>query len=186
MVPRTGATQIELSFGCRVPAPAGSLAAHHLAGTLLRERVHERLRRKLGASYGFRVSTGVIAGGSAHFHGQGAIDNAHAAQALTAFKEELAALVSAPPPADEMDRARWSRLLDYNVSYQSTQDITLALLGVRDVGLPRTSLDRYAADLLVVTPAAATELLRACAAGPVLMAVGDEKTARDAFAAAWP
>jgi zinc protease len=184
-ISRPAATQLELSFGCRLPAPVGSLAAHRLAATLLGDRVHERLRKKLGASYGFHTSTTALAGGSAHLRGQGAVDNAHASQAIGVLKEELAALAGGPPSAAEMDRARWSRILGYAVSHQSTESIVEALLDAREADLPRTSLDRYVEDLLKVSPEAVTDLLRTCAAGPVLVAVGDESTAQSACAVPW-
>lgn len=185
-VDRASATQLEIAFGCLLPPPKGSLATQDVAATLFQARIHDLLRRKLGASYGMRATAIPLRGGATHLALHGAVDNAHAQQAMAILRDALDALSSGPVDAAELDRARWARAIGYEVQFQATSDITTALLDAQTLGLTRASIDRYPGDALGVSAAAATSLFRVCAAAPKLIVTGKEDLARSAFNAAWP
>lgn len=185
MVPRPGATQLEITFGCAVPPPKGSLATLDVAARLLGMRLNDRLRRRLGASYGMSARTVALRGGATHLQGGGSIDNVHASKAMEILRDSIAEF-SKDPDAADLDRARWAKALGYAVSYSSVEDIGSAVLDARNLGLPLDAIDRYPADVLEVKGAQVAEIFRACAANPVVVAVGDAASGEAAFKAAWP
>lgn len=186
LIPREGATQLEIRFGCTVPPPNGSLAQLDVAGALLGARLNDRLRRRIGASYGFGARAVPLRGGATHIQGGGSIENAHAAKAMEEIRDALKDLSSGSAPAADLDRARWSRALAYAVSYPSVEDIASRILQTGTLGTRLTSIDEYPKKVLTVSADDVQTLFRACAATPVIVAVGAPSEGEKAFAAAWP
>lgn len=181
--PRPGGTQGEVRFGCRLPdVTSGAMAARHgLAAAVARTRLWDLLRDKLGATYGVRVHSTTLPGGTSWLEVGANVENAKLAAVLGELRKVLQDLSTTPVSADALGWARYERAAGVAKSQLSNGAFAGAVLARARLGLS-PDLAEVRGELESVTAQDLVADFKSClATQPTLSIVGEEAVARAAL-----
>jgi zinc protease len=188
---RPGATQVEVAFGCLLPAATAPTVTrrHAVLSAALSRRLAGTLRGELGVTYGFHSTARSIPGGTAWLEAKGAVDAAKLSAAVTGLRASLVRLAGSGAAGVSDAELSWAKVDVAGSLRPGTRTADLVQLIDRTVGagFPLGSLETAPEELAAVTLESIRADASAClASGPVLSFVGDEATIRPALEGAWP
>ena len=173
---RPGARQVELRFGCAVPAStpseraAADVLAHRLGG-----RIHRFARQMLGTSYGF-FGRATPRPGVIEIEVSGSVDLAGAAKVLALLRSEASNLGARALDPAELARSQWDAGLQASTRYEASSWLAPALARLRLAGYPADTLERYPQDLAALTPAGVQALAAECRKTAAIGLLGEQAT----------
>ena len=176
-VDRPGAERTEIRIGCGFQPDGGTrsgtdLVALKLLGARLRTKLTTLARTTLGGSDGF-------AGGAsfqlsaARLDVAGTVDGRALNPVLAAARSELVALEDLKVTEDELALLKWREAMGWNGRYATNAELAQALVWSRLAELPLDMLQKYADQLVALTPEDVTRVATACRKTAVLMLSGD-------------
>ena len=181
-VHRNGATQAEVTMGCRVPAGNSELrAANAVLAQLLSDRLNRKLREELGGSYGFGGGGGEYRGAAGYLRFSGDIDNKTLARAFQVLRGTWAVPASANFTATDLNKAQWDLERELRTAYLTTPDLARASVKQKMLGRDIAELDRYPTLIAATTLDSLATAWASCQKSVVMTAVGDEATVTKAF-----
>ncbi|MDQ3263983.1 MAG: insulinase family protein [Myxococcota bacterium] len=182
---RPGATQGQLSLGCRLPASAAGVAPEHLLMTqLAAEELRVMLREQLGATYGAQHQLDLGRGGAILARWSTTVENAKLEQAIKTVRATFEKLAAEVDPV-ALDRVRWVAAHQQALSRGTSWASVDALLNARMLDLDPEQSPNVAEAMVNVSGPQVRAAFGACLKnGLVLSVVGDEATVQKAVTAA--
>jgi zinc protease len=180
---RPGATQAEVTVGCRLPASSASTTVgNQVLAAALSDRLYA-IRGEMGVTYGFGASTSTLRGGTALLYVKGTVENGGLTGALRTIHSEFVGAERLL--RGELDRGRWAVARRYNLDLVTPDDWVSRALSLGRRGWDLKSVDDVPQNLLAFDRARLVAALRRCATEGVVSVVGDETLVRRALAAGW-
>ena len=112
VMPRPGASQGEVRFGCQLPDVRGNDAVavrHDVAAAIAGDRLQQVLRETLGASYGVHVGAVKLADGTAYLDIRTDVENGKLAAALRELRGAIESMAATPVDSRTLEWARYSK-----------------------------------------------------------------------------
>jgi predicted Zn-dependent peptidase len=184
---RAASPQTEIRLGCLLPEttePRRGIA-YELASEILTRDVDTLVRDRLGAGSGAHGKSNLLFGGVASLELSTVISSDRTADVLKAVRARTQDLAADGLSDDDLEQARWSLARKYQLRFGTTDSVLGAIVEARKRGWPLATIDRYAEDLLEVTPADLREVFTRCRETLVLSLLGDEQKARAAIEGNW-
>jgi len=188
VMPRPGASQGEVRFGCQLPDVNGDDAVavlHDVAAAIAADRLQHLLRASLGASYGVHVRAVKLADGTAYLDIQTDVENGKLAPALRELRGAIDGLAAAPVDARTLKWARYTKASEIAAGQMSNAEVASSIQRRKRLGLP-PDLGQVKRDLDAVTARDVQSDFAACLArNPALAIVGEEPVVQAALKTAW-
>jgi predicted Zn-dependent peptidase len=184
---RAATQQTEIRLGCLLPEttePRRGIA-YELASEILTRDVDTLVRDRLGAGSGAHGKSNLLFGGVASLELSAVISSDRTADVLKAVRARTQDLAAGGLSDDDLEQARWSIARKFQLRFGTTDSVFGAILEARKRGWPLATIDRYAEQLLEVTPGDLREVFTRCRETLVLSLLGDEQKARAAVEASW-
>ena len=183
VTPWTGASQVELTLGCRLPP--GSDLPHLVAARMLVDALggdlHRALREEAGLSYGVTAQAGVLRGGAAHVILRTDLEAGRFADALGIIRERWARFAREGFDAGILSQARWSAFKVAALRFQASSELALTELSAENEGWPATEVSRLPELADAVSGSDLAALFAVCRANAVMSLLGDEALIRAAL-----
>jgi zinc protease len=181
---RPGSSQAELDLRCLLPsADARRDIAYDVLADVVGSWLMDELRHRYGSTYGVHVSASTMRGGTAYMSIHANIDNGRLPVALRELRGFWRHFAAEGVPEDEVRRARETVMIDRLVAWESSRNVTGALVRRWNQGWPLETIDQVPDEIASIAPADVDAALRACAGNLVLGITGDEGVIRAALAA---
>jgi zinc protease len=182
---QAGATQAQLHLACLAD---GATPLQEFAGRttvkLLEAELIGRLRGELGASYGFRGASRLLAGGVQLLEWRGSLESARLAEGLAVLGASVKKLEDQGLTDRSLERARWAVASQLTVAGATSTAVSQLVARRVLAGRDTTNLE---SDFEVLATIGREQLLpgwRQCQGSLVLSLVGEEDQVRAALASA--
>jgi zinc protease len=177
---RPVASQVEVTFACRLPFPATGRerAAQRMLADILDGYLTTQIREQAGAAYSVDASASTLPAGGAHLTVGMSVDTRRLRDALRVLYAELDALAAGKIDKGAVSQARWSLAGEDALDYQTGIKTAGEILGAFALGVPLEALDGDADELARVTDKDIARAFAPCLSSRVLSLVGDEATIR--------
>jgi zinc protease len=184
LVDRPGATQANLSLGCRlVDAVPEQRPAYDVLEQLAGHQAWS-VRERWGASYGVFARVMVLPGNAAHLQLTGTVDNPAVARALTHLLAVVRDIRHAQLDPGLFAATRWEVGRAFMSRFALASVQASAIRSAFHHRWPLTVWDRYPDNLAATSPRVVASLLATCLDREVLAVVGDAARLRPQLAAA--
>jgi zinc protease len=181
---RAGASQAELTLGCTMPGQDQSRGVvHELLARYLAVRLGDKLRERMGVTYGVATDTREYRAGFSLLTLQSSIENDRLDAALRALRELWSDLGNGRVDPRALGEARWDLARGANDSRSAT-GLALSVARLRAMGRDPRDIDRYGQQLAAVRAADVSDAFSHCQRSTALGLVGEDQILRAAAKAA--
>jgi zinc protease len=183
ITPRPVATQVELTFACRLAAPKTprERAAQQMVAGLLGGVLTEKVREQAGAAYSIDSAAAALPGGGAHLEVAMSVDSRRLRDALRVLRGQVAALAAGRIDQGAISQARWSLTRGAAMRFQTSTELAETLFQRLTLGTGPAAVAAEPDEILRVDDRDLARAFAPCAARPILSLVGDDALVRAAL-----
>jgi zinc protease len=180
---RPVASQIEVTFACRLafPAIARDRAAHRLLAGLLGGRLSTQIREQAGAAYSIQSAAEALPNGGAHLSVGMSVDTRRLRDALRVLRAEVDALGAGRIDKGALSQVRWGLALEAALGDQTGLATAAQILDTLTLGFPLETMASDNDELARVSPEDLARAFAPCRSSRVLSLVGDQAAIRAAM-----
>lgn len=177
---RPGASQAEITLGCTMPDELGARSVtHELLARYLSVQLAERLRARMGATYGVHASVRSYRAGFSQLILDSALENQRLEAALLVLRDTWSRLGAGFIDEQALADARWDLARSANDS-RSALSLAVSVARMRALGRDPRQLDRFGQRLAAVRVEDLLEVFDQCRQRATLSLIGEESLLRAA------
>jgi zinc protease len=178
LVDRPGATQGEVSIGCRLSDATPETLPTYAVAQAVAGDLAWSVREEWGASYGVNASVGNLPGGASHMLIGGAIETRSVGRSVNRLLGILGQLAS--PDLDEnlFRVKRWDVARQFTRRFSTSAGLASAILQAADWGWPLEVWDRYPERLAATNREQVRAIMKPCVGHEVVTIAGDAASVR--------
>ena len=152
------------------PERVAALVANAVLGGGYSARLNQQVRIQRGLSYGASSAVESFSGGGM-LSAQAQTSHANAAQVLQLLREQISAMATAPPSAEELAARQAALIGSFGRRLETTAGLSMLLVGQITSGRPLAELSNHVGAILAVTPVQVQSYARQHWHGDALRAV---------------